>query len=52
MALVTAYDNETGERVPYLVPAHFIGHPTLGPNWTDTQPKKKADSATSKKEAK
>ena len=31
--LVTVYDKNTGERVPYKVPAHFVGHPLLGPNW-------------------
>lgn len=48
MSLKTAYNAKTGERVPYLVPAHFIGHPQLGPNWVDTPPKKAAAEADKK----
>ena len=36
--LVTVYDKNTGERVPYKVPAHFVGHPLLGPDWARNKP--------------
>lgn len=36
--LVEAYDKTTGEQHPDLVPAHFIGHPVLGPNLVPTKP--------------
>lgn len=49
MSLTTAYNAKTGERVPYQVPAHFIGHPVLGPHWVDTPPKKTAANAEKEK---
>lgn len=39
MPLIQAYDEKTGERLPYLVPDHFIGHPVLGAGMTDKPPK-------------
>ena len=39
MALIDAWDKTTGERVPYLVPAHHVGHKILGPNLVSKPPK-------------
>lgn len=55
MALVTAWDKKTGEKLPHLVPEHWIGHPTLGKDLTTTQPAPtaaKSVSKTTKKEEK
>lgn len=41
MALVDAWDKQTGKRVPHLVPEEHIGHKFLGPNLVPTPPKKR-----------
>lgn len=48
MALVTAWDKNTGEKLPHLVPKHWIGHPALGKDLTATQPKGTAAQSASK----
>lgn len=48
MALIEAYDTRTGERLPYLVPEHFVGHPALGPHMSKTPRQKAADRQAAK----
>lgn len=39
MALVPAWNTETGERCERLVPDTWIGHPILGPHLSANPPK-------------
>ena len=40
--LVEAYDASTGKKLPDLVPAMWVGHPTFGPHLYLTPRAKKA----------
>ena len=44
MALVPAWNTETGERLERLVPDTWIGHPILGPHLS-TEPPAPAEEA-------
>lgn len=52
--LVAAWNKETGKKHPFLVPKHWINHPTLRPPLTDEPvPKlKKASAPAAKLETK
>lgn len=45
MALVAAYNTQTGDKLQQLVPEHWIGHPVIGEHLAKT-PRQKAEDAT------
>lgn len=50
MALIDAYDTRTGEKLPQLVPEHWIDHPVLGVHLSRL-PSQKARAATKAKKS-
>nr|DAL17229.1 MAG TPA_asm: hypothetical protein [Caudoviricetes sp.] len=49
---VKAWNPKSGNQYPHLVPAHYIGHPVLGENYVDHDPKEAGDKKPKQKAGK
>lgn len=47
--LIAAWDKNTGEKLPQLVPRNWVGHPRLGKNLTATEPAEAPEETSTKK---